>query len=49
MFYLKGMVGHSESMDTLGIYGVEVDGEMKKASMILADVFETLIKPKTKK
>lgn len=35
----KRQVGHSESMDTFGVYGHEIDGELDKAATILDDVF----------
>jgi len=41
---LKRVVGHSDSMDTFGIYGHEVDGDMVKVANILDNVFTTLLK-----
>lgn len=42
---LKASVGHSESMDTIGTYGHEVSGEMRKAAKIVDGVFGAIIKP----
>jgi integrase len=36
---LKRIVGHSKSMDTFGIYGHDVDGEMERTAGMLDDVF----------
>jgi integrase len=44
---LQLIVGHSESMDTLGIYGHEVTGELDRAATILDDVFDNLLKKST--
>ena len=44
---LKQVVGHSESMDTLGTYGHEVDGESQTSADLIADVFSDLLKNKT--
>lgn len=40
---LKGIVGHSVSMDTIGIYGHEIDGEKLRAAGIVDDVFGRLL------
>lgn len=40
---LKQMVGHTNSMDTFGVYGHEVDGEMQRTAKILDDVFSKLL------
>ena len=40
---LKGIVGHSASMDTIGIYGHEIDGEKLRAAGIVDDVFGRLL------
>ncbi len=40
---LKMIVGHSETMDTLGTYGHEVEGELQRAANILDDVFNQLL------
>lgn len=42
---LKAFVGHSESMDTFGVYGHEVAGEKRRAAKIIDNVFERIIKP----
>lgn len=36
---LKAVVGHSSSMDTIGIYGHEVDGDKERAAAIMDRVF----------
>jgi integrase len=40
---LKAMVGHSEDMDTLGVYGHEIDGEMRQTAKIVDAVFGQMI------
>lgn len=40
---LKSIVGHSVSMDTIGVYGHEVDGEKLRAAGIVDDVFDRLL------
>ncbi|MDL2257550.1 tyrosine-type recombinase/integrase [Eubacteriales bacterium OttesenSCG-928-K08] len=40
---LKRMVGHSKSMDTFGVYGHDVKGEMQRASDLLDEVFSRII------
>jgi integrase len=40
---LKGLVGHSASMDTTGIYGHEIDGERERAAKIVDDVFARIL------
>lgn len=37
--YVKRMVGHSASMDTYGVYGHAVDGDLIAAADMLSDVF----------
>lgn len=44
---LKAVVGHSSSMDTLGTYGHEVDGEKEQAARIIGDVFAQITGSKT--
>lgn len=44
---LKGVVGHSPSMDTLGTYGHEVAGEQDEEARLLADAFRRYIKEDT--
>lgn len=40
---LKRMVGHTKTMDTLGVYGHEVDGEAARAARLVDGVFDGLI------
>lgn len=42
---LKAMVGHSDVMDTSGVYGHEVSGEMQRAAKIVDNVFDSIISP----
>lgn len=37
---LKSVVGHSASMDTIGIYGHEVDGDKERAARIMEDTLQ---------
>ena len=41
---LKQAVGHSKSMDTFGIYGHKVDGELNRVANILDNIFDTILK-----
>ncbi|MFZ5975238.1 MAG: tyrosine-type recombinase/integrase [Bacillota bacterium] len=41
---LKRIVGHSKSMDTFGVYGHDVDGELQRAANILDDIFGAVLK-----
>ena len=41
---LKGVVGHSVKMNTLGVYGHTVDGEMQRTADIIDQVFSRHIK-----
>lgn len=41
---LKGIVGHSVSMDTIGVYGHEINGEKLRAAGIVDDVFARLLR-----
>jgi hypothetical protein len=41
---LKGVVGHSVKMDTLGVYGHTVDGKMQRTADIIDQVFSRHIK-----
>ena len=41
---LKEAVGHSKSMDTFGVYGHNVEGEMERVANIIDDIFDTLLK-----
>lgn len=40
---LKQVVGHSGSMDTLGTYGHEVDGEKDEAAAVISSVFTDIL------
>lgn len=41
---LKGIVGHSASMDTIGVYGHEINGEKLLTAGIVDDVFARLLR-----
>lgn len=41
---IKRIVGHSKSMDTFGVYGHDVDGELERAANILDDIFGAVLK-----
>ena len=40
---LKNIVGHAASMDTFGIYGHIVDGELQKTARIIDVNFKRLV------
>ncbi len=40
---LKRVVGHSKSMDTFGVYGHDVDGEIQRVASLLDDTFDKLL------
>ena len=40
---LKSVVGHSSSMDTMGVYGHEIDGDRHRAAEIIDGVFRTVL------
>ena len=42
---LKQAVGHSDSMDTFGTYGHEVDGELQTTADMIQKVFDDVLKP----
>lgn len=44
---LKSVVGHSSSMDTIGIYGHEVDGDKERAARIMEDTFQKKLAAKS--
>lgn len=44
---LKSVVGHSSSMDTIGIYGHEVDGDKERAARIMEDTFQKKLTQKS--
>jgi integrase len=41
---LKAVIGHSSSMDTIGIYGHEVDGDKERAAQIMDRVIQNKLK-----
>ncbi len=41
---LKQVVGHSESMDTYGVYSHNIDGDMEKAAIEIQTIFSEIIK-----
>ena len=41
---LKRLLGHSKSMDTYGVYGHDVDGELKKTAATIDTTFENIRK-----
>ena len=43
---LKAVVGHSSSMDTIGIYGHEVDGDKERAAAIMDSTFKKTLERK---
>lgn len=40
---LKATVGHSSSMDTFGVYGHQVEGDLHRAAAIIDDVFKRVL------
>lgn len=40
---MKAVVGHSEDMDTIGVYGHEIDGDQQRAAQIIDTVFEKIL------
>jgi len=40
---VKMLVGHSESMDTFGVYGHKIEGELQESKTIMDNVFANLI------
>lgn len=43
---VKTIVGHSKNMDTFGIYGHEVDGELEETAGKLSELFNDVLKTK---
>lgn len=43
---LKATVGHSETMDTYGVYGHAVDGDLQRAADIIDNVYSRILSPK---
>ena len=41
---IKGLVGHSKSMDTFGIYSHELDGEMLGTAQDVSDLFKGILR-----
>ena len=41
---LKPYIGHAKDMDTFGIYGHTVNGEMDRAAAAIDEVFDKLLK-----
>ena len=46
---LKALVGHSDDMDTYGVYGLEVNGEMRQAAKIIDQAFSKIVPIKPQK
>ena len=46
---LKALVGHSDDMDTYGVYGHEVNGEMRQAAKIIDQAFSKIVPIKPQK
>ena len=45
---LKAIVGHSENMDTFGIYGHDVEGQIQQVSQNLNTIFDDILEVKKK-
>lgn len=43
---IKPLVGHSKNMDTFGIYGHELDGEMQSTSSAIGNIFSEILNAK---
>ena len=43
---VKSIIGHSQDMDTFGIYGHEITGDLERISASLSSVFDTILQPK---
>lgn len=41
---IKPIVGHSKNMDTFGVYGHEVNGELEKTATELSRLFDDILK-----
>ena len=41
---MKATVGHSSTMDTYGVYGHQIEGEMHRAATIVDSVFDRILK-----
>lgn len=44
---LKAIVGHSDTMDTFGVYGHEMDGELRDTAQVVDQVFSRILKSAT--
>ena len=42
---LKATVGHSETMDTYGVYGHQVEGDLQRAAQIIDSVYDRILDP----
>ena len=40
---MKATVGHSESMNTYGVYGHEIEGERERAAQIIDGIFNGIL------
>ena len=40
---IKGLVGHSQNMDTLGVYSHDMDGDMAATAQSVASIFENIL------
>ena len=41
--YLKQLVGHSKDMDTLGVYGHTMDGDMANTASMVQEIFKSIL------
>lgn len=41
--YVKSLVGHSQNMDTFGVYGHYFEGDKEKETALLSNVFDSII------
>lgn len=46
---IKGLVGHSQNMDTLGIYSHQISGEMQLTAANVSKIFDALLADKKEK
>lgn len=44
---LKAIVGHSDTMDTFGVYGHEMDGELRDTAQVVDQLFSRIPKSTT--
>ena len=45
--YLRPLIGHAESMDTLGVYSHEVDGDRQITANLVQGIFDIYLNGKT--